>query len=53
MDRTGKTSLSLRYVITSKGVDQSPQYSIQIKDWKTGKEVASDDFGFKNQRTPR
>ena len=25
-----------------------PQYSIQIRDWKTGDEVASDDFGFKN-----
>jgi hypothetical protein len=37
-----------RYVITSKGMAQGPQYSIQIRDWKTGDEVASDDFGFKN-----
>jgi hypothetical protein len=37
-----------RYVITSKLVDNGPQYSIQIRDWKTGKEVASDDFTFKN-----
>ena len=36
-----------RYVITSKGC-QGPQYSIQIRDWKTGDEVAADDFGFKN-----
>jgi hypothetical protein len=37
-----------RYVITTKGMAQGPQYSIQIRDWKTGDEVASDDFGFKN-----
>ena len=37
-----------RYVITSKLIANGPQYSIQIRDWKTGDEVASDDFGFKN-----
>ena len=37
-----------RYVITSKLVADGPQYSIQIRDWKTGNEVAADDFGFKN-----
>jgi hypothetical protein len=37
-----------RYVITSKRVSDGPQYSIQIRDWKTGNEVAQDDFGFKN-----
>jgi hypothetical protein len=37
-----------RYVITSKLVADGPQYSIQIRDWKTGAEVASDDFSFKN-----
>ena len=37
-----------RYVITSKLVANGPQYSIQIRDWKTGNEVASDDFSFKN-----
>ena len=36
----GERPYPCRYVITSKGVAQSPQYSIQIKDWKTGKEVA-------------
>lgn len=36
-----------RYVITTKLVAQAPQYSIQISDWKTGTEVASDDFVFK------
>ena len=37
-----------RYVITSKGIAQGPQYSIQIRDWKTGDEIAADDFSFKN-----
>lgn len=37
-----------RYVITSKQVDQGPQYSVQIRDWKTGSEVKADDFGFHN-----
>jgi len=37
-----------RYVITSKLVAGGPQYSIQTRDWKTGDEVASDDFRFKN-----
>ncbi len=37
-----------RYVITSKLIANGPQYSIQIRDWKTGDEVASDDFRFKN-----
>ena len=37
-----------RYVITSKLVSDGPQYSIQIRDWKTSNEVAPDDFNFKN-----
>ena len=37
-----------RYVITSKLVANGPQYSVQIREWKTGDEVASDDFSFKN-----
>ena len=37
-----------RYVITSKRVTNGPQYSVQIGNWKTGNEVASDDFSFKN-----
>ena len=36
------------YVITSKLIADGPQYSIQIRDWKTGDEVAADDFSFKN-----
>jgi len=43
----GKRPYPCRYIITSKGVDQAPQYSIEIHDWKTGEEVAADDFSFK------
>ncbi len=43
----GEHPYPCRYVITSKGVDQAPQYSLQIRDWKTGAEVASDDFAFR------
>jgi hypothetical protein len=35
-----------RYVITSKLVAGAPQYSVQIRDWKTGNDVAADDFSF-------
>ena len=37
-----------RYVITSKTIDQAPQYSVQVRDFKAGSAVASDDFGFHN-----
>jgi hypothetical protein len=42
-----------RYVITSKLVDDAPQYSVQIRDWKTGNEVASDDFAFRSPADAR
>ena len=35
-------------MITSREVDQGPQYSIQVRDWKAGSEVAADDFKFNN-----
>src|SRR5215510_9466032 len=35
-----------RYVVTSTKVTGFPQYSIDIRAWKTGAEVASDDFRF-------
>ncbi|MBY5562946.1 DUF2092 domain-containing protein [Rhizobium leguminosarum] len=37
-----------RYVITANQVDQGPQYSIQISDWKTGTDVLAADYTFKN-----
>ena len=44
----GKRPYPCRYVITSKHLGSMPQYTIQIRDWKTGGEVAAIDFGFKN-----
>jgi hypothetical protein len=38
-----------RYVISSRLVAEEPQYSVQIRDWKTGSEAAPDDFSFKNE----
>jgi hypothetical protein len=37
-----------RYVITASQIDQSPQYSIQISEWKTGADVVADEYVFKN-----
>jgi hypothetical protein len=42
-----------RYVITSKQVEGGPQYSVQIRDWKAGSEVAGDDFVFRNETNAR
>jgi len=44
----GANPYPCRYVITSKDLPHSPQYSIQIRDWKTQSAVASDDFAFSN-----
>ncbi len=44
----GERPYPCRYVITTKKVLQVPQYSVQIRDWKTGSEVAAGDFGFTN-----
>jgi hypothetical protein len=35
-----------RYDITTTTIAGSPQYSIQIRDWKTGNDVTSDNFSF-------
>ena len=44
----GPDKYPCRYVITNTTVDQAPQYSITISNWKTGDEVGADDFSFKN-----
>lgn len=36
-----------RYVITSPKIAGSPQYTIDIRSWKTGSEVATDSFSLK------
>ena len=37
-----------KYVVTSRLVADGPQYSVEIRNWKTGDEVAKDDFAFQN-----
>ena len=36
-----------RYVITSTGIADGPQYTVQLRNWKTGSEAATPDFAFK------
>lgn len=35
-----------RYVVTTKDVKGWPQYTVDVRNWKTGSEVAADDFAF-------
>lgn len=44
----GEQPYPCRYSITSKLITGSPQYSIQLSDWKSGANVAADDFSFNN-----
>ena len=44
----GERPYPCRYSITTKDLPGGPQYTIQIRDWKTGDEVAATDFSFKN-----
>jgi len=42
---SGAKPIPRKYVITSKGIGESPQYTLRIKDWKT--DVPADAFAFK------
>ncbi|MBR1157487.1 DUF2092 domain-containing protein [Bradyrhizobium sp. JYMT SZCCT0428] len=42
---SGAKPIPRKYVITSKGIGEAPQYTLRIKDWKT--DVAPDAFAFK------
>ena len=44
----GKHPYPYRYVITSKLIGGSPQYTLQTRNWKRGKGVSATDFSFKN-----
>jgi hypothetical protein len=44
----GERPYPCRYVITTKKVDQAPQYTVEVRNWKTGSDVAAVDFEFKN-----
>ena len=43
----GKEPYPCRYVITSTGVDQAPQFTMEVRDWKAGAGAAGADFTFK------
>ena len=44
----GEHPYPCRYVITSTFIAGGPQYSIQTRNWKMGKETAATDFSFRN-----
>lgn len=44
----GDNPYPCRYVVTSKDIPHSPQYTIQVRNWTVGEAVASDYFEFKN-----
>ena len=44
----GERPYPCRYVITSTFITGGPQYTIQIRNWKTGNEFAATDFSFRN-----
>ena len=43
----GEQPYPCRYVITSKGVDQAPQFTMTIRDWKASAAASASDFSFK------
>ena len=43
----GDRPLPCKYVITSKAVGAAPQYTLRLRDWKTGVSPAPDAFAFK------
>ena len=43
----GDTPYPCRFTITSKLVAQAPSYTIEVREWKTGDSVMSDDFQLK------
>jgi hypothetical protein len=42
----GEHPIPRKYVITSKTVTGAPQYTLRIKDWKSGEQATSDVFAF-------
>ena len=43
----GENPRPCRYVITSKDVDQAPQFTMVVHDWKAGAALGSSDFAFR------
>ncbi len=48
----GANPYPCRYVVTSRKVDQAPQYSIEIRDWKAGGDVAAATSASPTRQTP-
>ena len=42
----GANPYPCRYVTTSKGVDQAPQFTLEVRDWKVGGSPGASDFTF-------
>ncbi len=42
----GKDPYPCRYVITSKGVDQAPQFTLEVREWRTGAGAGASGFSF-------
>jgi hypothetical protein len=42
----GNEPYPCRYVITSKSVDQAPQFTLEVHDWKAGSAAAQSGFSF-------
>jgi hypothetical protein len=49
----GKRPYPCQFVITSKLVTGSPQYSYRLRDWKTGDKASTDDFRFRNPKNAK
>jgi hypothetical protein len=44
----GERPLPCRYVVVSKGLAHEPEFILEVRDWRTGDAVATDDFEFRN-----
>lgn len=44
----GEQPYPCRYVITTKQMPHAPQYTIEIRDWRTSADATSEDFAFTN-----
>lgn len=44
----GERPYPCRYTVTTRDLPGAPQYTVQVRGWKTGDEVAATDFSFKN-----
>ena len=42
-----------KFVVTSRMVTDGPAYGVEFRNWKTGADVAVDDFMFKTRLAPR